>query len=132
MCRIAANQAGQHGFIRKLILYPEEFSRSLKVSRLDKLEQLLQDEPQDPFLHYAVAKEMLSTGDIAGGLAKLKDVIGRFPDYVPAHFQHAQSLDEQGRRDEAREAILQGIEVASRVGDTHAEMEMKGFLELLE
>ena len=101
------------------------------MSRLAKLEELLQQDPNDPFLNYAIAKELLSSGETEPGLARLKDVIESHPDYVPAYFQRGQSLHEDGQTDQAREVIEAGIEVAARTGDQHAEMEMRGFLELL-
>jgi hypothetical protein len=37
-----------------------------------------------------------------------------------------------GRRDQAREVYLQGIEVTTRSGDQHARSEMQGALDMLE
>lgn len=92
---------------------------------------MLQEDPDDEFLHYAVGKELLASGDVEGGRAKLQAVIARFPDYVAAYFQLGQSLSESGQAESARTVIEQGIETAQRVGDQHAEMEMRGFLDLL-
>lgn len=129
--RFARSQAGRSFLNRKPDRQTEQPSRSLQVSRLAKLEEMLQQDPNDPFLNYAIAKELLSCGETESGLARLEEVIDAHPDYVPAYFQRGQSLYEDGETDQAREVIQAGIEVAARTGDQHAEMEMRGFLELL-
>jgi len=90
------------------------------LSRREKLEEMLQTDPDDPFLHYALAKEHIAAGEAAAGLSRLQAVIERFPDYVAAYFQQAQVLAEQQQHDAARQALVSGIEVANRVGDAHA------------
>jgi predicted Zn-dependent protease len=97
-----------------------------------QLEELLQSEPGDVFLRYALAKTCISEGDFEAGLGGFKDVIERQPDYVPAYFQAGQALAENRRAAEAREIVARGIEVARRVGDRHAESEMTEFLDSLE
>ena len=101
------------------------------MSRLEKLEQMLQAEPEDVFLHYALAKELISTGQTQIGLDRLEDINGRWPDYVPAFFERGRSLADAGQTDAAKTVIATGIKVAERVGDDHARGEMAEFLSLL-
>lgn len=103
----------------------------MPTSRRERLEALLIDDPGDVFLHYALATEWLKEGNITAAEAKFQGLHTDFPDYVPAWFQHAQALAEQGRTDEARTIAEQGLATARRVGDTHAAGEIAGFLELL-
>lgn len=102
------------------------------MSRREKLQHLLQDDPDDPFLHYALANEMLKDGDAADGIAGLRNTIERFPDYVAAYFRVGQALAEGGETQDAREVVTIGIKVANKVGEDHAAAEMNGFLEMLE
>jgi thioredoxin-like negative regulator of GroEL len=92
---------------------------------------LLESDPDDVFLQYALAKAQISEGDVDGGLAQFQAVIDRHPDYVPAYFQKAQSLAERGRTEEARAVLIDGIRIARKVGDGHAEREMTEFLDAL-
>ena len=101
------------------------------MSRREQLEQLLQSNPDDVFLHYALALTDVAEGDTAGGIRRLDDVLRRDPNYVAAYFQKGQLLAEQDRREEAREVLELGIQVAHQVGDAHAEAEMTAFLESL-
>jgi len=96
-----------------------------------QLEQLLESDPDDVFLQYALAKACVNEGNVERGLAQYQSVIDRHPDYVPAYFQKGQTLAERGRTDEARGVLTQGIQIARKVGDGHAEREMTEFLESL-
>jgi Flp pilus assembly protein TadD len=95
------------------------------------LEELLQSEPDDIFLRYALAKACISEGDFESGLSGFNEVIDRQPEYVPAYFQAGQALAENGRTAEARDIVTRGIQVARRVSDRHAESEMTEFLDSL-
>ena len=102
------------------------------MSKREKLQEMLKSDPDDVFLHYALAMTYVSDGDSAKALSGLQDVIDRNPDYVAAYFQKGQTLAREGRTDAAREVLARGIEAARRVGDSHAEAEMTGFLETLQ
>jgi len=97
----------------------------------EQLEQLLEVDPTDVFLLYAVAMACASEGDTDQAILKLAELVQEHPDYVPAWFQRGQLLAGVNRNAEAREVILEGVGVARRVGDAHAEGEMTEFLESL-
>lgn len=101
------------------------------MSRLEKLEQMLQTDPEDPFLHYAVAKEYVAQGQIDEGRRRLTAVIETFPDLVASYFQLAQLMAQAGENSEALRTVERGIEVAERVGDAHAAGEMRSFRDAL-
>jgi hypothetical protein len=105
--------------------------RTQTLPTRQQLEELLQSDPDDVFLQYALAKARISEGDVEGGLAQFQVVIDGNPDYVPAYFQKGQSLAERGRIEEARTVLTSGIQIARKVGDGHAEREMTEFLESL-
>ena len=101
------------------------------MPRRDQIEAMLKDDPEDTFLNYALAKELVSEGDVAAALPVFDRVLTLNPDYVPAYFQKAQALAGEGDSDLARHVLAQGIEVAQRVGDTHAAGEMAAYLDTL-
>ena len=110
---------------------PANLPQDKKLPTAQQLEQLLQSDPDDVFLQYALAKARVSEGAVEAGLAQFQAVIDRNPEYVPAYFQKGQALAERGRTDEARDILKQGIQIARKVGDGHAEREMTEFLETL-
>ena len=101
------------------------------MPRREQLEKMLESDQDDVFLNYALAMALLSDGDSRAGIERLQRVIELDPNYVPAYFQQGQALAREGQIDEARGIVSRGIETAKRVGDTHAETEMTGFLESL-
>jgi thioredoxin-like negative regulator of GroEL len=105
--------------------------RTQSLPTRKQLEQLLESDPDDVFLQYALAKACVTEGDLEAGLSKFQEVIDGHPQYVPAYFQKGQALAEQGRAVEARNILMQGIQAARTTGDRHAEAEMTEFLEVL-
>jgi thioredoxin-like negative regulator of GroEL len=101
------------------------------MSRREQLEELLETDPDDVFLHYALALEYVSDGDVSEGLQKLAELTDRNPDYVAAYFRRGQILVDQNEVNDAREILARGIEVARKTGDAHAEREMSEFLDTL-
>lgn len=98
------------------------------MSRREKLEAMLAQNPGDTFLAYGLAMEILKEGDTPTAIEHLKGVIKTTPDYQAAYFQLAQVLVNEGETDEAKEWLEQGIDAARRIGDAHAAAEMEGFL----
>ena len=102
------------------------------MPRREQLEQMLQDDPDDVFLNYALAKSYAAEGNVPDALAQFDRVIALDPNYVAAYFQKGQALVEAQSVAEARSVLSRGIEVARRTGDTHAVAEMSALLESLE
>jgi Tfp pilus assembly protein PilF len=97
-------------------------------SRKQQIEELLAEDPNDPFLRYGLALEYASAGDAATAVLQLQDLISLAPDYVPAYVQAGQMLARLDREEEARAVFRAGIDVARRQGELHAAGEMEGFL----
>ena len=71
------------------------------MSRLAKLQEMLQAEPNDPFLNYAFALETAKV-DTDKGVQLLAAMNEHFPDHVPAYFRHGQLLAEGSDANRAR------------------------------
>jgi tetratricopeptide (TPR) repeat protein len=93
------------------------------VTRLEHLKTYLQQDPNDPFNHYALAMELLKT-EADQSLTILRFVIGNFPDYVPAYYQAANLLMLSNQNKEAIEVIEQGKYAATRTQDSKALAEL--------
>jgi len=98
-------------------------------TRKQMIEEQLAEDPNDPFLRYALAMEHQSAGDTEAGLRCLRELLEVDSAYVPAYQQCAQLLARLGRTTEAAEMFRRGIELAAQQGDQHAAEEMQGMLE---
>ncbi|HEX4412118.1 MAG TPA: hypothetical protein VH107_00730 [Lacipirellulaceae bacterium] len=101
------------------------------MSRREKIEAMLADDPADVFLRYSLATELDKEGDHDASLAKFAELRANSPPYVPAFFMSAQQLVRLDRIDDARSVLRSGIEAASQQGDGHAAGEMTEFLSSL-
>jgi tetratricopeptide (TPR) repeat protein len=98
------------------------------MSRRQKIEAMLADDPRDTFLRYSLAMELDKEGQHAESLAKFAELSQEATPYVPAFFMAGQQLARLGRIDDARTVLRNGIEAARAQGDAHAAGEMAEFL----
>ena len=62
-------------------------------------------------------------------LQEFKTLLEKSPDYTPGYFMAAQTLEKTGRIDEAKRMLVDGITVARKTGNAHAQSEMTAMLE---
>lgn len=98
------------------------------MSRREKIEAMLADDPRDTFLRYSLAMELDKEGDHDGSLTRFGELTRDEPPYVPAFFMAAQQLARLERINEARTFLRDGIDAARTQGNAHAAGEMSEFL----
>ena len=102
------------------------------VSRMQKLQQMLERTPNDAFLLYGLALEHKKLNDLPKALQFLDQSIKADPDYAYAYYQRGQIHEAAGDLPSARTAYLEGIDAAARKGDDHARSELEGALGMIE
>jgi thioredoxin-like negative regulator of GroEL len=98
------------------------------ITRREKIEAMLADDPHDVFLRYSLAMELAKEGRVDESLQALRELATGDPPYVPAFFMAAQQLVERRDYEAARAALRTGIEAARAQHDAHAASEMSEFL----
>jgi predicted Zn-dependent protease len=98
------------------------------MSRREKIEAMLAEDPSDTFLRYSLAMELDKEGDHGASLARFAELTRDDPPYVPAFFMAGQEMARLGRVEEARSVLRDGIVAARSQGDAHAAGEMSEFL----
>jgi hypothetical protein len=98
------------------------------MSRREKIEAMLADEPGDVFLRYSLAMELDKEGAHDASLTRFNELTRDATPYVPAFFMAAQQLARLDRINEARTYLRDGIEQARIQGNAHAAGEMSEFL----
>lgn len=101
------------------------------MSRKEKIEAMLADDPDDQFLRYSLAMELEKESEHDRSLQLYSGLMADDPPYVAAFFMKAQQLARLDRIEEARTALRSGIETARTQGDAHAAGEMSEFLATL-
>lgn len=93
---------------------------------------MLEKQPDDPFLNYALAMEWLKEGSPVLAIQQFDRTISLDSGYLGAYFQKANTLVGEGRTADARTTLQSGIDAARKKQDSHAADEMKGLLDSLE
>ena len=99
------------------------------MDRVAMLQEILSQNPSDPFARYGLALEYANQGQSDTALSEFNRLLETNPDYTPAYQMSAQTLIKAGREDEARKMLQDGIACAVRVGNQHARSEMEGMLD---
>ncbi len=73
-----------------------------ELTRREKIEAMLAEDPSDTFLQYSLAMELQKEGRHAESLSRFEALMTQAPPHVPAFFMSAKLLVALDRRDEAR------------------------------
>lgn len=92
-----------------------------------RLEQLLafhQQDPDDPFIIYALALEYQADSPMTAR-SYFEILLLRFPEYLPAYYHAAKLYESFNEPEMAKNTYLKGIEVSINQKDTHAQRELQ-------
>jgi|SRR5690606_31398536 len=98
----------------------------MSINRLEKLQEFLQNEPNDPFLKYAIATEYIRLNNQQEALKFYLDLVKNHEDYVGTYYHLGKLYESMGRQGDALTIYEKGIEVARRIKDNHALSELLG------
>jgi len=98
------------------------------MSRLQDLEAMLDANPDDPFIIYALAREYELLNSTMQALLMYEHLVTDHPDYIATYYHYAKVLYSAGNRNEAIRLLQKGIERGTALADHHAVSEMKSLL----
>lgn len=99
--------------------------------RLQQLLQFLQQEPNDPFLLYAIATEYKAMNDLQKALETYLTLLQSQPDYLPTYYHLAKTYEQLGQEEEAINIYQRGIALALQQKDHHTARELQEALQQL-
>ena len=102
------------------------------MNRIKALLDFLSEDPRDTFVLYSLAQEHSSAGNLSEGRKYyhlLRDVDA---DYIGLYYHLGKLEESEENYEVAKSVYLDGIEIAGRIGDTHAKGEIEGALAMLE
>lgn len=91
---------------------------------MNNLLRMHEEDPEDLFVMYALAKEMEYTGDKHAALQFYKSIRDKDGDYIGLYYHLGKLLESMDRQEEALEAYDEGIAVAEKLKDRHALQEL--------
>jgi tetratricopeptide (TPR) repeat protein len=100
----------------------------LEPTRIEILQQLLDQNPASSFARYGLAMEYVKAGELDRAVSTFEAVIQNDPNYSAAYFHGGQALEKLGKLDEARDYYRRGIDVTR---DAHARAELEAALDIL-
>jgi tetratricopeptide (TPR) repeat protein len=94
-------------------------------ARIDRLNELLKQSPNDAFIRFALAKEMEKSGQYEEAVERLAALLDDNPEYVGAYYHLGGLLLHLDKRNEAVRIYEKGISEAAAQNDTHALAELR-------
>lgn len=94
-------------------------------NRLQQLQQMLEVNPDDSFLLFAIAQEFQQREDLEKAIAYYLKLQQSNPEYVGLYYHLAKAYEDAEIESKALETYEQGIVVAQKLKDLHAESELR-------
>ncbi|MCW3084820.1 MAG: tetratricopeptide repeat protein [Bacteroidetes bacterium] len=102
------------------------------MSRLQQLQQMLQDEPNDSFLNYALALEYAKENDLSQAISIIEKIVERDENYLGAYYQLGKLYEQQNLSEKAISTYHKGITIAKAQNNKKAQGELNEALWMLE
>jgi Tfp pilus assembly protein PilF len=101
------------------------------MDRIERLKELLKENPLDSFLHHALALEYIKTGDEDKARKLFERILEREPSYVGSYYHLAKLFERMGDKESAIRWYEMGMKEARKAGESHAYNELKSAYEEL-
>jgi Tfp pilus assembly protein PilF len=92
--------------------------------RINEIKNLLADDPDDSFLHYALGLEYIKAGETELALERFEILLNKHPDYLPVYYQAAHLYVENNDKENAEIVFKNGIALANRLGNNKTYQEL--------
>ena len=103
----------------------------MALNRLEVLQSMVAQNPNDSFSRYGLAMEYANSGDLEKAVEEYEYLLSVNPDYAAAYYHSGHALEKLGRLEQARGMYQRGLEVTRRNGDAHTNSELQAALDIL-
>jgi len=101
-------------------------------SRISNLANQIRKSPDDSFLKFVLALELLKNGEQNKALRLFKNIRESDPEYVGVYYHLGKLYEELDQNNFAVNTYKHGISIAEQKSDQHAKSELQGALMNLE
>ena len=95
------------------------------MNKIDLLKSYLEETPDDPFLHFALAKEYENAGELKTAIEKYEYLICNHTDYVGTYYHAGKIYEKISNHGRAIECYDLGLKQAYKAGDRHSASELE-------
>lgn len=96
----------------------------MQNERLAQLFAYIKEDPNDPFLYYAIATEYAREGQLDQALNYFTQTRDKFPAYVGTYYHLGRLYEKLDKKENAIDSYRAGIKVADDARDLHARREL--------
>ncbi|HXB06097.1 MAG TPA: tetratricopeptide repeat protein [Puia sp.] len=96
------------------------------MSRIEKLKEFLQQDPNDSFVRHALALEYMKTGELGEARKLFEALLAHDPAAVGSYYHLGKLLEETAETDLARDWYAKGMAAAKAAGEQRAYNELRG------
>jgi len=100
----------------------------MTTDRLESLRTFHLEDPDDPFIRFALGSELSKREQFDDALRIFKDLVDDVPDYIGTYYHLGKLLEQMDRTNEALQIYRTGIERAGVLGEQHARAELQSAL----
>jgi tetratricopeptide (TPR) repeat protein len=99
--------------------------------RAAALKAMLETDPANTFVRYALAMEHSNAGRLEDAVAEFNAILAHNPSYGAAYYHGGQALEKLGRTADAASLYRAGIDATTKSGDAHTASELQAALSLI-
>lgn len=96
--------------------------------RKQKIIKMLETDPDDPFLLFALAKELENEDDLSESEKIYEALIQQHPDYIGSYYHFGKLLEQLSQLEKAKEIYQIGITKCLESNDLHSKAELQSAL----
>jgi tetratricopeptide (TPR) repeat protein len=97
----------------------------MSQARIKQLREYLKDDPEDAFLNYALALELLKMNELEEARTLLEQLRGNRPDYLATYYRLGKLYEDLKMKQAALTIYKDGIELARHAGERHTMAELQ-------
>lgn len=98
------------------------------MNRLEQLKSFLEREPNDPFLNYAMATELIASGQDEDAKVIFLKLLEESPEYSATYYHLGKLYEREGEAQLAEETYRAGIAITTKNREEHARRELQNAL----
>ena len=101
------------------------------MDRIERIKEMLKENPKDSFLCHALALEYIKIGNDGDARRLFESIVENEPNYIGTYYHLAKLLERIGETDAAIKVYEKGMEESKKAGDDHSLSELKSAFEEL-